>query len=127
MGIQIKLPSIDFAKVGDVAGKSIQSAMKFAGDHKVEFLSCISLAAIGDNIRVRLERKKDQKIFEESSAKQQEVTRKHEAEINALKAEAEQAQEVSRRVKQLDQIVKNITKGDGNVWANSNIQNLRNR
>lgn len=115
MGIQIKLPSIDFGKAGDVAGKSIQNAMKFIGNHKAEFLSGISLAAIGDNIRVRLERKKDQKIFEESSVKQQEVTRKHEAEINALKAEAEQAQEVSRRVEQLDQIIKNITKRGGNV------------
>lgn len=115
MGIQIKLPSIDFAKVGDVAGKSIQSTMNFIGNHKVEFLSGISFVAIGDNIRVRLERKKNQKIFEESSVKQQEVARKHEAEINALKAEAEQAQEVSRRVEQLDQLVKDITKRGGNV------------
>lgn len=115
MGIQIKLPSIDFAKVGDVIGKSIQSAMKFAGNHKVEFLSGISLVAIGDNIRVRLKHKKDQKIFEESSAKQQEVTRKHEAEINVLKAEAEHAQESCRRVNQLEQIVKNITERGGSV------------
>ena len=112
MGIQIKLPSIDFAKVGDVIGKSIQSAMKFAGNHKVGFLSGISL---GDNIRVRLKHKKDQKIFEESSAKQQEVTRKHEAEINVLKAEAEHAQESCRRVNQLEQIVKNITERGGSV------------
>ena len=33
----------------------------------------------------------------------------HEAEINALRAEAEQAHEVNRRIDQLEQIVKNIT------------------
>lgn len=115
MGTQIKLPYIDFTKVGDAANKSIQSVMKFVGNHKMEFLSGISFVAIGDNIRVRLGRKKDQKIFEGSSAKQQEVARKHEAEINALKAEAKQAQEVNRRVEQLNQIVKNITEGGGNV------------
>ena len=70
MGIQIKLPSIDFAKVGDVIGKSIQSAMKFAGNHKVGFLSGISLVAIGDNIRVRLKHKKDQKKIGRASCRE---------------------------------------------------------
>ena len=71
------------------------------------------LLAAADGIRVRLDRNKDQKAFEESSVKQQMVARKHEAEINALRAEAEQAREVNRRVDQLEQIVKNITEGGG--------------
>ena len=68
------------------------------------------LLVAADGIRVRLGRKKDQKAFEESSVKQQKVARKHEAEINALRAEAEQAHE---RVDQLEQIAKNITEGGG--------------
>lgn len=55
--------------------------------------------------------KKDQKAFEESPVKQRKVARKHEAEINALRAEAERAHEANRRINQLEQIVKNITEG----------------
>ena len=47
--------------------------------------------------------------------------------MNALKVEAEQAQEAVKRVDQLEQIVKNITEGGGSEWTNSNTQNLRNR
>lgn len=71
------------------------------------------LLIAADGLRVRLGRKKDQKSFKESSVKQQKVVRKHEAEINALRAEAEQAREANRRIDQLEQIVKNITEGGG--------------
>lgn len=56
---------------------------------------------------------KDQKAFEESSIKQQKVVRKHEAEINALREESEQAHEVNKRIGQLEQIVRNIIDGGG--------------
>ncbi|MDD6986119.1 MAG: hypothetical protein PUI53_02405 [Butyricicoccus porcorum] len=127
MGNRIKPSNIDFAKVSNSFEQAARSTVKFVGDHKAKFLTGISLAAIGDNIRVRFGRKKDQKAFKESSVKQQKVARKHEAEMNALKVEAEQAQEAVKRVDQLEQIVKNITEGVGSKWTNSNTQNLRNR
>lgn len=43
--------------------------------------------------------------------KQQQVIRKHEAEINVLKCEAEQAQEAMQKVDRLAQIVNNMTEG----------------
>ena len=52
-----------------------------------------------------------QKSFEENNIKQQTVIRKHEAEINVLKEEAEQAHEAIQKVDQLEAIVKNITEG----------------
>lgn len=113
MGNHIKLPNIDFAKVGDDMGKTAKNVAKFVRNHKEKFLGAGLLLAAADGIRVRLDRNKDQKAFEESSVKQQMVARKHEAEINALRAEAEQAREVNRRVDQLEQIVKNITEGGG--------------
>ena len=76
-----------------------------------EFLGVDFLLAFTDSIRVRLSRKMDQKNFEESSVKRQKVLRKHEAEINALRAEAEQIQETTRRANQLEKIVKNIAEG----------------
>lgn len=104
MGNRIKLQNI-----GNVA----KDVAKFVGKHKEKFLGGGLLLAVADSIRVRLGRKKNQKAFEESSVKQQKVARKHEAEINALRAEAEQAHEANRRIDQLEQIVKNITKGSG--------------
>ena len=113
MGNRIKLPNIDFAKVGDDMGKTAKNVAKFVRNHKEKFLGAGLLLTAADGIRVRLDRNKDQKAFEESSVKQQMVARKHEAEINALRAEAEQAREVNRRVDQLEQIVKNIAEGGG--------------
>lgn len=113
MGKRIKLQNINFAKVGDGVGNMAKDVAKFVGNHKEEFLGGGLLLAVADSIRVRLGRKKDQKTFEESSVKQQKVTRKHEAEINALRAEVEQAHEANRRVGQLEQIVKNIIEGGG--------------
>lgn len=113
MGNRIKLPNIDFAKIEDAVGKVAKDATKFIGNHKEEFLGGSLFLAVADGIMVRLDRRKDQKAFEESCVKQQKVTRKHEAEINALRAEAEQAHEAIRRVDQLEQIVKNITEGGG--------------
>lgn len=53
------------------------------------------------------------KPLEVSSVKQQKVVRKHEAEINALREEAEQSCEANKRVDQLEQIVRNIINGGG--------------
>lgn len=113
MGKRIKLPKIVFAKVGDAVGKMAKDATKLVGDHKEKFLVSGFLLAVADDSRVRHGRKKDRKTFEESSVKQQKVVRKHEAEINALRAEAEQAHKANRGVDQLEQIVKNIREGGG--------------
>lgn len=114
MGKRIQLSNIDFSKVGKTVGEIAKDVAVFVGDHKEQFLGGGLFIAVADGIRVRLGRKKEQKAFEESSVKQQKVARKHEAEINALRAEAEQAHEVNRRVDQLEQIVKSITEGGGN-------------
>lgn len=63
-----------------------------------------------DNIRVRIGRKKDRKASEENAVKQQQIIKKHEAEINVLKGEAEQAQEAIQKVDQLAQIILTINK-----------------
>lgn len=113
MGNRIKLPNIDFAKAGDNIGRLAKDVTIFVENHSEKFLSGGLLLVAADGIRVRLGRKQDQKAFEESFVKQQKIARKHEAEINALRAEAEQAHESNRRVDQLEQIVKNITERSG--------------
>lgn len=111
MGKQIKLPNIDFSKVGNTLTEASKLVGKYFRDHTPEVLAgALSVITI-DNIRVRLRRKKEQKVFEESTLKQQQIIRKHEAEINVLKDEANQAQEAVQKVEQLVQIVKNITEG----------------
>lgn len=111
MGNRIKLPNIDFTKVSNTLVQAGKATGKFVGDHMPKFLvGALSIVTI-DNIRVRLGRKKDQKSFEENNIKQQKVIRKHEAEINVLKEEAEQAQDTIQKVDQLEQIVKTISEG----------------
>ena len=63
MGNRIKLQNIDFTKVRNDAGHLAKDVVKFVGNHKEEFLSAGLLLAVADSIRVRLERKKDQKAF----------------------------------------------------------------
>lgn len=113
MGSQIRLQNIGFTKVGDDVGHLVKDVVKFVGNHKEKFLGAGLLLVVADNIRVRFGRRKDQKAFEESSIKQQKVVRKHEAEINALREESEQAHEVNKRIGQLEQIVRNIIDGGG--------------
>ena len=103
MGKQIKLPNIDFVEVDNTLVK--------AGKTVGTFVSTILVGVTIDNIRVRMGRKKDKKTFDENALKQQQVIRKHEAEINVLKSEAEQAQEALQKVDQLAQIVNNLTEG----------------
>ena len=67
MGNRIKLPNIDFAKVGDDIGRLAKDVAKFVGNHREKFLGGGLLLVAADGIRVRLGRKKDQKAFEESS------------------------------------------------------------
>lgn len=112
MGKQIKLPNIDFVKVGNTLVEAGKTAGTFVKGHATEFLTGALAGVTIDNIRVRMGRKKDQKAFEENALKQQKVIRKHEAEINVLKDEAEQAQEALQKVDQLAQIVNNMTEGD---------------
>lgn len=111
MGKQIKLPDIDLAKVGNTLAGASKIAGKYIRDHTPEFLAGTLSVITIDNIRVRLGRKKDQKAFEKNASKQQQIIRKHEAEINVLKDEAEQVQEAMQKVDQLAQIVNNITEG----------------
>lgn len=113
MGNRIKIPNPDFPKFSDAMGKAAKAVVTFVQAHKEKLLGAGLLLAIIDNCRLRRARKKDQKAFEECSVKQQEVARKHEAEINALRAEAEQAREANRRIDQLEHIVKKITEEGG--------------
>lgn len=108
---QTKLPDIDFAKVGNALIRTGKDAGKFISDHDTKFLvGALSFMTI-DNIRVRIGRKKDRKASEENAVKQQQIIKKHEAEINVLKGEAEQAQEAIQKVDQLAQIINNMTEG----------------
>ena len=111
MGNRLKLPDVDFTKVGNTLVNTGKTVGKFVSDHTPEFLvGALSLVTV-DNIRVRLGRKQDQKAFEKNAINQQAVIRKHEAEINVLKEQADQAQDAQQRVDRLEQIVKNITEG----------------
>ena len=111
MGKQAKLPDIDFAKFENALIRTGKDVGQFIGDHSPKFLvGALSVIAI-DNIRVRICRKKDQETFKENSVKQQQIIRKHKSEINALKDEAEQAQEAIQKVDHLAQIVNNMTEG----------------
>lgn len=111
MGKRAKLSDIDFAKFGNALIRMRKDAGKIIGDHAPKFLAgALSVITI-DNIRVRICRKKNQEAFKENSVKQQQIIRKHEAEINVLKEEAEQAQVAMQKVDQLAQIVSNITEG----------------
>ena len=105
MGKQIKLPNIDFVKVGNTLVESGKTAGAFVKNHATEFLAGALAGVTIDNIRIRMGRKK------ENAHKQQQVIRKHEAEINVLKDKAEQGQEALQKVDQLEQIVNNLTEG----------------
>ena len=111
MGKQIKLPNIDFVKVGNTLVESGKTAGAFVKNHATEFLAGALAGVTIDNIRIRMGRKKDKKAFEENAHKQQQVIRKHEAEINVLKDKAEQGKEALQKVDQLEQIVNNLTEG----------------
>ena len=84
MGKQIKLPNIDFVKVGNTLVESGKTAGAFVKNHATEFLAGALAGVTIDNIRIRMGRKKDKKAFEENAHKQQQVIRKHEAEINVF-------------------------------------------
>lgn len=107
----IKLPNIDFAKISNTLVKAGKTTSTFISNHVPELLGGALAGVTIDNILVRIERKKDKKAFEENALKQQQVIKKHEAEINVLKNEAEQAQDALQKVDQLVQIVNNITEG----------------
>lgn len=111
MGKKIKLPNIDLTKVGNTLVETGKTVVTFISNHVPEILTTILAGVTIDNICVRIGRKKDQKTFEENTVKQQQVIRKHEAEINVLKDEAEQAQEAMQKVDQLAQIVNNMIEG----------------
>ena len=111
MGKQIKLPNIDFVEVGNTHVKAGKTVGTFVSNNVPEVLTTILAGVTIDNIRVRMGRKNDKKAFVENALKQQQVIRKHDAEINVLKAEAEQAQTALQKVDQLAQIVNNLMEG----------------
>lgn len=111
MKTKIKLPDIDWAGVGNTLSGWGENAVKFINDHKPEFLTGAFLVAAADDIRVRIGRKKDQKLYKESTEKQKQVSLEHEAEIKVLKAEADAGQEAKRMVSVLEQIVMNSNEG----------------
>lgn len=111
MGNQIKLPNIDFAKGGNTLVQAGKTAGAFVKSHVTEVLAGALAGVAIDDICVRIGRKKDKKAFDKNALKQQQVIGKHEAEINVLKYEAEQAQEALQKVDQLEQIVNNLTEG----------------
>ena len=63
MGKQIKLPNIDFVKVGNTLVESGKTAGAFVKNHATEFLAGALAGVTIDNIRIRMGRKKDKKAF----------------------------------------------------------------
>lgn len=61
MGKQIKLPNIDFVKVGNTLVESGKTAGAFVKNHATEFLAGALAGVTIDNIRIRMGRKKDKK------------------------------------------------------------------
>lgn len=111
MGNRFKVPDVDFDKVNNTLVRAGKTAGKFFNDHTPGFFIGALSFVTADNIRVRLGRKHDQKDFEKNAVNQQAVIRKHEAEINMLKEQADQARDAQQKVDRLEQIIKN--KADG--------------
>lgn len=61
MGKQIKLPNIDFVKVGNTLVESGKTAGAFVKNHATEFLAGALAGVTIDNIRIRMGRKKTKK------------------------------------------------------------------
>lgn len=111
MGKRVKMPNADIAKVANIVGQAGKTIKKIASDHMPKLLIGAFSFVTADNIRVRLGRKNDQKAFKKNAISQQAVIRKHEAEINVLKEQADQAQDAQQKVDRLEQIIKNIADG----------------
>lgn len=76
-----------------VLAKSAAPLFDFVKKHQAKFLVGAALVVLGtDDLRVRHQRKKERAQNEECQAQVSETLQKHEAEIQALKAEAEGAQ-----------------------------------
>lgn len=105
MGSRIKLPNIDYAKIGNTFGQAAKTAVKFAADHKREILMSTAAAiALLDNVRVRICRKNERKHFEETELKQMTVIRKLGVVANGLISEAEQCRKTGQTVELLEHL-----------------------
>lgn len=87
-------------------------AFKFVKNNKFVFWAGIVTIPVIDDIRIRCVRCKEKQEFEKDTFQQQQIVQKHEAEIRALKAEADAAQKAVRRVNELEYIIRQIPKGD---------------
>jgi len=109
----IRLANIDLAKIDSrLFTQAGRKAAKFVSNYKVRFLASLVLVVLVDDIIVHIDRKREQKAFEESAIKMQIIVRKHEAQINILRSEVEQAQEITKMFGRLEQILKKAIKGD---------------
>ena len=109
MGRQIKLSKTDLSKVGTTAVKLCRTSANYVRNHpKERFAGAFSVLTI-DDIRLRISRHLERKKQTEKDIQTQQILRKNEAKINALKDEADQAREAVKKVDQLVKIVQNLT------------------
>lgn len=125
MGKLVKISNVDIAKVCIINRQAGKTIRKIVSVRPSEVLVG-ALFLVIDVIRVRIGRKQDQKAFEKNTVSYQAATRKHEAEINVLREQANRSQDAKLRVDQLEKIVKDITEGGASELACSNIQKPRN-
>ena len=109
MGSRIKLLNINFVRVEKAIEQAYKTIVGFFTDNAPTLITGALAVVSLDNLRLRFCRKTDQKHFEESTVKQQAVLRKHEAEINVLKSEAERVQEAKQMLELLKHIANNNT------------------
>ena len=100
--------NIDIGKAIKVFLGVLSNAFKAIKPHKEKILAVISISAIVNNIKTYFEKKSIEKAYQEESIKYKSMTQKHEAEIQALKEQAEKNAQAEERVQQLEQVVHEI-------------------
>lgn len=98
-------------RFGDSFVQMAKSVGSYAHDHKGQILVVALVIVFADDICTRVYHKRARKAFEENALKQQKIVRRHEAEINILKSEAECAQKAVEKIDQLEQIINGFTEG----------------
>ena len=83
--------NIDIGKAVKVFRGFLSNAFKAIKPHKETILTVISISAIVNNIKTHFEKKSIEKAYQEDSIKYKSITQKHEAEIQALKEQAEKS------------------------------------
>ena len=100
--------NVDIGKTMKVARKHFSKVGTEIMANKDKILLGAFLTTIVDNIKTHIEKDDVEKAYEKDSVKYKSITQKHEAEIQALKEQAEKSAQAEERVQQLEQVVHEI-------------------